>query len=391
MKTHPAVLIVASVIGVALLVGIGFFGYKSTRDRAAHKEISAATDHLLQANAEDASATVDALLRTLDPSMSAYATAKKVQLLSDFHAQAFNTVSPATSADWIAMVQAGKHTFATVQTDRDRAAAIFMMMVVLEDSRDEGARAEVFTDEPFAAFATSSLRTAMTSVLKYSLQLYPLPETYALLARLQSGAISFALQPGTSIPFESSRENQENLASRARLILTYVNAADTLVKSQGSADTAFARYLSVWTDYWKAFALGGAARVDKKYLHDAETLFQKVITTSEDVRDASGATHEAFMQLQAEARLAYARTLLQVAGSARAEDIRVQLSTFIGMLNANPDIYAAEYRLFNESRDAVAAVAPGMVSDQRMHIEFVALAKISPEFKMFLEHNGWKF
>ena len=302
------------------------------------------------------------------------------------------TINTSTTTEDIAVAIAlWKENFASARTQYAKAVAVKQIARAL--FMTNAPYRDVFHDDFFKSLRVKDdPRRSLENLIRYSISLHPTAGAYLLLARQEADSILESMQAGSSEPLDDSPAAAARLRESAAKIGEYVDEADLLTGEDilRAESTLYAPLIGPSLAYWRGHALAAAAHVDPSYLAEAERSYNSVYVAS--AIETEGEELPALERLKAETEFAYARALLRVEGKARAGDIRVHLERFVAFLAAHPERHEIPYANIAFAQSAAQLQTPDTREQlrARRYREYVQLANLSPQFKTFLEAQGWK-
>ncbi len=366
---------------------LSFFGIMS-----AEQARLLSNEHLTQAiesswNRDNASAirAAKSIVERGDTTDPNYFAALALQAESEFSAAR-------TLGERIAAVELMKKFYIEAPTPRLKAIALNNLLTALYGSGERVVIEAAASGEPFASlYDPQDLAGSMLRAADYSIATYPLPAPFILKARVQTDRIFALTQPGTNVPLDGAADLGEMSADIAEL----VRQADEVYENEKAEmlRTPFSITVEPWFYFWRGHVLGGAARVDSSHLSEAEASFNRVI----DLYTGDGQNQEPaypiLLPVAARAHLAYARLLHAVDSEGRASDIRSHLAAFVAFMQQDSPELQDLVRFFDRAKDGASITGEEWANDsrRRSYIEYMSLAKYSPELTEYLKQRGWAF
>jgi len=255
---------------------------------------------------------------------------------------------------------------------QQRASAVTRILTMYYSCRSDYIRDEIFSRGPFENFQAHREIDAVRGVAQTSVNLYPTPLGVLHEANWYSAEL-----------LDNTKLTQEQRQNYIEEIQTALVKASALFTQQFSEITQ--ENISDTTLYyhWRGYHLGvleltgegGQLRDSfEESFQRAMSLYQPGDPTSRVVSTTVAFTH-----------YYYAALLGEVFGEERKADQQQLLSDLILMVQTDPDLYATGFvNLVNVERDRLPETR------DHNYKWFVDLAKVSPEFKTFLETHGWE-
>lgn len=234
---------------------------------------------------------------------------------------------------------------------------------------------ELFRGVPFSHLAVPG--DMMGSILNLA--------KHALLIHRHSNILFWiaAVEHAGPILDPSSRATEEEKRSHAQEILEFIRQADELYPGelQVMQKRPYFEVFPVGFFRWKVFLYGAVAEVYPEYLAQTEVAFQEARRIYQKTLDNDGNQFPIIELRLPRIYIGYAMTIHAVGGPSRDFEARAYLKEVIRMVGEHPEIHRTAFGLYVEE----IRHQPGY--DQYRLQE---LAKISPEFRDFLEEYGWK-
>ena len=384
----PRVILVSVAIAFIALAGAWYFSYRTHQleDNRPPTILLSAWKQALSGSTTNAARDAAAFLEDAGPADPYRIWAQSILSESSFNAAT-------TTAQMIEAARLMKTNFVEAQSASLKAALLNRIAGALYEWQREGPYEAVFEGEPFASYRGDTPNASIKNLVGYSIDVHPTSAAYLILARQEADAIVLNLQPGSSHPLNDSAAASKAMTTRVAHIEEYVERADSLIDAdmQRSAASPYGATILPWYYFWRGYALGAAARVDAKYLHDAENSFQQAIGLAAVTKDTEGLALPILGIIATKTELAYARMLHAVSGEARANDVRMHLARFVDALQQDPSLYPGFYNFFEQAkygRDVELDAKYRAL--YRAYTEYAALARLSPEFYAFLAELEWE-
>ena len=255
-----------------------------------------------------------------------------------------------------------------------KAWAIDHMIDVMKQSNDKSVYRMVFDYPDFQSLevATSTL-FSIRNLAQKSVSTFDTSEAEQQLAAYRAARIvtlntSYATNPATP----------QALANDTAQMQADIAKSDSLFSTERANvnSTSIGITLVPWHDLNNAAIYAAVAQYDVSFQSQAETQFENVFGYGNQWMGQ----YPLVVQPVAAAHLTYAIMLYRVSPKAGVDGIESNLKAFVDLVGKNPSLLQNQLLYFS-SLAHVPAAGQGV---------YPALAKISPEFKSFLQAQGWK-
>ena len=291
--------------------------------------------------------------------------------------------------DRIALVRAILDDFETAEEPHLKAYAVNRLALALEAIPEQYLFDEVFTNEPFRAYAVPGDRAlTLRKLAEFSRTLYPTPDVLVNIARWHAGKI---LNSYTS-PALSSDARQAN-REHAQTILQLVGEAETVFQQErpNIAYSPFAITVEPRFYYWKGFLLGAVSLTDASYTARSRAAFAEVFRMYDERRNPQGDRYALVSRPALDAHISYTRFILtepDVYGT--EEEARTHLRGAAEILRAYPDthsIYLEHLQALGADTEEGRQSNSARLREWRRYVRFGVL---SSEFRNLLLSLGWQ-
>lgn len=366
-----AALLIVVAFGVLYFLGYGtsLWGWLNGGNTKAIESL----EFVKQGDFTDAAARAEEAFAVLKPGTNAYFQARLALETATFWS--------GVSGNRLEAIHMAKQQYISAVDFPEIQANIINKLISYTSFGDVAVAKEIFIGEPFQSLnsATSTV-LSLRNLAELSISLYPTSEAYLSLASYHARQL---IQHKNGTDKISNKTRDKHVAA----ILDSIAKSDVLFESE--KEKASGRSFGILYEpqffFNEGYLYGVVAFFRPEYLAKSDAAFKKVIEHFNATRDENGNTYPLL-----EARLPY--TYLdaaifdhEIGGTSRKADVEASLKALVTLVTANPQRHTTFISHIARAKDD-ATTWSSLV--RRVRLE--ALAKISPEFKVFLIQNGWE-